>query len=1017
LRRPAESFILRILPLAAVSIGGSAQDRGMANDSAAGDSGPDVGPLRLRFDAFELDEADARLTRDGRPIAVAPKAFAVLCELARKPGSLISKNGLLDAVWGHQFVSESVLKTTVSELRAALADDAKQPRYIETVSRRGYRFIGAVASSPRAAASVAVPAAALPFERAAPSVDAEAIVGRQAQLARLRSAWSRAVSGERQVFWIAGEAGVGKTTLIDHFVAGLGPVACARGQCVEQYGAGEPYLPVLEALGELSRNDPALAPLLRSVAPTWLLQLPWLSSEAEREALQRELSGVSQDRMLRELGELLDRYTREQPFLLVTEDLHWSDHATLHLINHIARRRSPARLMWLASFRLAEIIAEDHPLKALRHELRLHRLCQEIVLDPFSEQEIADYIAGRVPDAVVAEPFVRALHARTDGLPLFVTHVVDDLVAQGALGSTDPAADLRFASTAIPENLAGIIGRQIGRLAPEQRAVLEVASVCGVEFRPATVADVLEGDAGSVAAQCDELVRQQQWLGGATIGRLADGSLDARYAFRHALYRHVFYDRLGALTRAQWHRRVGASLERSRTAGVAVTAAELASHFELGHEPLAALRHYVDATQSALRHFAPAEAVNLTAHALELLPRAPAGTARDALELGLAAMRGASAAQLFGVSSLEAKQGFERALALLDVLPQHPLRALVLHGLGLVLMVRGEYAQAQRLAERTHALAAATGEGALMLSACSVLGQIHTLQGRPRQACDWLARGVAACEQIGDAALKAAFVVDPAVTMYATLSIPLLHAGLADQARARLQVAQQRARRLGEPMARLVAAWFGALLARRLDDVESMAALAEAMGDVAEDAALAQGRAAHRAFRGWAQARRGAPQEGFREIRAAYEDNAALGMFSGGSEVLGYAAEALVLAGDLAGAQAQLAQAFELAERLPEGVYLPQLWLLQARIAEARAQPSLAREAMEQALREAREQRAVWLELVVLVAACERGQAAAADFEGLAAVVAQLDEGLDTAPVIRARQLLEGHRRVLPPAS
>src|SRR5690349_19912962 len=98
--------------------------------------------IRLRFDAFDLDEADARLRRDGKPVSLPPKAFGVLCALARQPGVLVTKNALLDSVWGHQHVSEPVLKTTISQLRAALADDAASPRYIETASRLGYRFIG-----------------------------------------------------------------------------------------------------------------------------------------------------------------------------------------------------------------------------------------------------------------------------------------------------------------------------------------------------------------------------------------------------------------------------------------------------------------------------------------------------------------------------------------------------------------------------------------------------------------------------------------------------------------------------------------------------------------------------------------------------------------------------------------------------------------------------------------------------------------------------------------------------------
>jgi DNA-binding winged helix-turn-helix (wHTH) protein len=102
---------------------------------------------RVHFDRFELDEGEARLTRGGEPVALAPKPFAVLCALARVPGCLVTKNALLDQVWGHRYVTESVLKTAISEVRAALDDDPRQPRYIATVSRRGYRFVAATAGA------------------------------------------------------------------------------------------------------------------------------------------------------------------------------------------------------------------------------------------------------------------------------------------------------------------------------------------------------------------------------------------------------------------------------------------------------------------------------------------------------------------------------------------------------------------------------------------------------------------------------------------------------------------------------------------------------------------------------------------------------------------------------------------------------------------------------------------------------------------------------------------------------
>lgn len=516
---------------------------------------PDEPPLRACFDRFELDEADARLTIEGRPVPLPPRPFAVLCALARAPQTLLTTNALLDRVWGHRFVSESVLKTAISDLRAALQDDPRNPRYIETVSRRGYRFVATlrVPSLPRLPMPVG-PGPAMPAPASPP-------IGRADELGRLRSAWQAATAGRRQIVWIAGEAGVGKTTLIEHLLGEIGVDHCAHGQCVEQQGAGEPFHAVLEALAALSRRDAALAELIRGVAPTWLLRFPWLSSPDERETLRRELSSSSQVRMLREMGELLDRYTEDRPLLLVTEDLQWSDRATVELINYIARRRGGARLLWLASFRPTEVIATDHPLNSMRPELRLHGLCEEIVLDSFSEAEVAQFVADRVPTFAVDETFVRALHDRTDGLPLFVAVAVDELVARGA---TDPAKAMSpclHSACPIPEGFAGLVEQYLEQLRPDQRLVLQAASVCGLEFGLATVAHLLGADVASVARACMELVHSRRWLKDAPAAR-HEAAHDARYAFRHRLYREVLYQRIGQLARLEFHRRLQAWLAR-----------------------------------------------------------------------------------------------------------------------------------------------------------------------------------------------------------------------------------------------------------------------------------------------------------------------------------------------------------------------------------------------------------------------------------------------------------------------
>ena len=963
----------------------------MARPSAAGSN-----PVRVRFAGFELDEANATLSRDGKPLALAPTPFTLLCALARQPGSLLTKDALLDQVWGHQFVSESVLKTAISDLRNVLGDDPRQPRVIETVPRRGYRFIAVPIAQPLGPGR-AVPGA----NPATGGQDSGSFVGRADALARLGVGWERAYTGTRSLVWVTGEPGIGKTTLIEHFIAGLGDVACARGHCVEHYGTGEPYLPVLEALAELSRIDSALPALLRAVAPTWLMQLPWLSTVEERDALRRELAGVGPERMLREMGELLDRYTSERPLLLVTEDLHWSDRSTIHLIDYIARRRGGARLMWLASFRLAEIVALDHPLNLLRHELRLHRLCEEIVLDPFSEQEIADYVAAATPALAADMAFVRGLHERTDGVPLFVASMMADLTAHAGQRGDPAVARAQLATVAVPENLAAIIDHYIARLGDDERALLSTASVCGMDFRADTIAEAIERDAAWVAETCERLARARLWV--AAPHEQADAP-ERPYTFRHALFRQVLYERTGPAARAQLHRRVGAALERERARGLPIAAAELAMHFDRGREPMTALRYYVEAAEAALRGLSAEECMMLTERALSLLDSASAGAERNELEIALCTLRGVAAFRSLGVGP-ESKNAYRRAYALLPDATEHRLRGLLTQGYSFVLCQRAEYAEALTVAEKAAALAGTTGAPLLLLTASNVEAQVHMMQGRPRAARARLERALPAIASADPSADRnvAAF---PQGMLLGLLALQLFHLGLVRQARSHLQEARVRTQDGGAPVARLVVIWFEALVEVRLGHVDRVSALAEEMRTLVEEFALAQGGAASEWFRGWADTRCGNAREGYDRIRAAYESNTSLGMLAGGSEVLGYAAEALVLAGDLEGADRELRHALEVAHAQDERVYLPQLYLTEAAIARARRNPAAAEEAVRRALAEAREQEAPWHVLVALVELCEHGKAEAADRDALATVLEQLPEAADTAPVLRARELV-----------
>jgi DNA-binding winged helix-turn-helix (wHTH) protein/tetratricopeptide (TPR) repeat protein len=948
------------------------------NASKASDASASTDPVRVRFDAFELDEVNARLLHDRQPIAVAPTPFALLCALVRQGGSLITKGALLDAVWGHRYVSDSVLKTAISELRTALGDDARRPRYIETVSRRGYRFIG------RASATLdAQPAGAL--ESTAPAQD---LIGRAGALSRLHRAWDLALAGKRMIVWVAGDPGVGKTTLVDRFVAQLRDVGIGRGQCVEQYGDGEPYLPILDAIGELCRAERSVAELLRTVAPFWLLQLPWLTTAEERETLRRELAGSRPDRMLRELGEFFDRYTEQRPLVLVTEDVHWSDHATIQLMDYIARRRGHGRLMWIVTFRLAEIIAHDHPLKVVRNEFRLHGLCDEIVLDPFSEEEVAAYIAQRAPSLAASDSDVRALHERTDGLPLFVAQLVGDLAARKSLDRANVSTAGLLERMAIPENLAAIIDLYVARLTTEQRSVLEAAAVCGIEFRVDAVATVLEQDAASVAAICDALARAYRWL--APSSEHPIDAANPTYRFRHALFHQGLYERIAPRVRAQLHGRVGAALERDRAAGKTVAATELVMHFERGAEPKAALRHCVQAAESLL-HVSPTEVMRLTERGLALVDRIERDPERDALEFSVWTIRGVSAEQLLGMGSEDAKVALHRAYELLDDVPQHPARGPLLFRLGFMLCLRAEYADALALAERIEALAQKADDPALLIAACTIQGQVQFLRGHPGIARQWLERGLAASDSLADAG-EGIFIADPRVTLFSQLAVQLLHLGLVERARACVKEARTRARERRQAIAEGVAIWNESLVEVRLGNTERVAVLAEDMRAIAEKFAFAQGHAGSNWMRGWVRARRGDPRGGFRLIREAYEEDLRLGLRAGGSEMLGYAAEALLRAGDWQAAQRQLDEALEIVSAFGERVYLPQLLLIEAAIADARGDVASAYKSMRRAVAEARVQEAPWLELMTLRELCVRDDATDDEQCSLAMLAAQFPE-------------------------
>jgi predicted ATPase len=541
----------------------------------------------------------------------------VLHYLATNPGRVIAREELVKSVWRHSHVSAGVLRGYIRDLRDVLGDDAAAPQFIETIGRRGYRFI----------ALPSVTDAAIGDQRSP-------IVGREAELRQLHAWWEQASQGERQVVFVTGEAGIGKTSLLDTFldqVATDYDVWIGRGQCVEHYGAGEAYLPVLEALSQLGRGSGRehLTELLRGYAPTWLMHLPALLSPAEREGLQREVLGTTRERNLRELAEGLEALTRmtarAPPVLvLVLEDLQWSDHATLDFVASLARRRESARLLLIGTFRFGDAIVSGHPLKGLKQDLQIHGQCAELPLGLLSEEATADYLAARFAAGTRSplRELARMLHARTDGNPLFMVNVVDDLVSQGVIEARSGRWDLRTApkeiESRIPESLRQMIEQQVDRLTVADQRVVEAGSVAGLEFAAATVAGALDTDVIEVEERCSGLVSRGQLLRACGDGTLPNGTVTARYEFLHALHRRVVYDRLSHGRHQRLHRRLGEEVERVYGAEVGELAAALAVHFERGRDTRRAVQYRLQAAKNAIRRCANQEAIAHLTKGLEL---------------------------------------------------------------------------------------------------------------------------------------------------------------------------------------------------------------------------------------------------------------------------------------------------------------------------------------------------------------------------------------------------------------
>jgi predicted ATPase len=835
---------------------------------------------------------------------------------------------------------------------------------------------------------------------------------------------AKALGGERQVVFITGETGIGKTTVVEAFaektraekIRANDGLRIGRGQCIEYYGAGEAYMPVLEALTRLCRESEGerLVDLLDQYAPTWLVQMSSLLSAAELESLQRQVMGATRERMMREMAEAVEALTAERPLVLVLEDLQWSDYPTLELLSFLARRREQARLLLIGTYRPVEVMMNSHPLEAVKQELQIHGQCQEMPLGFLTEAAVAKYLATRFPGSQLPAGLARLIHQRTDGNPLFMVNVVDYLLAQSLITQIDGRQEIKVGleevEVGVPENLRQMIEKQIGRLSLEEQRVLEVGSVAGMEFSAAAVAAGLEEEVVKVEERCKGLVRRGQFLRSRGVSEWSDGTVAARYGFIHSLYQEVLYQGVTAAQRVRLHCRIGQREEEGYGDRVGEIAAELAVHFEQGRDYQRAVKHLGQAAENALRRSAYREAINHLTKALQLLKTLPDTPERTQQELLLQTTLGQALEATKGSAAPEVERVYTRALQLCQQMGDTPQLFPVLVGFFDVYFVRGELPTAHQLAEQLLTLAQSGQDPVSLMGAHAVLGATLSWVGELVPARAHLEQSLALCGPENHLPARISCLSNTAHVLW------LL--GYPDQALKRSQEALALAQEMSHPFFLAWALNTAAVIHLLRGEGKATQEQVEVGITLYTEQEFTSFLAMATVLRGWALAeqaylsgRQGQVKEGMTRMRRGMAAWRATGIELIRPHFLALLAEAYGKVGQVEKGLTLLLEALALVHKTGQHVYEAELYRLKGELLGQRAKTEAEAETcFHQAIDTARRQGAKSWELRAVMSLNRLWQRQGKKEEArqkLAEIYGWFAEGFDTADLQEARALLE----------
>lgn len=709
-------------------------------------------------------------------------------------------------------------------------------------------------------------------------------VAREPELERLQRFLDQALTGRGQVALLIGEAGRGKTALMEAFVrqaqARVSNLVAVSGVANAYTDGGDPYLPfrmIASQLagdienawlaGGMSREQarrlwetlPHTTEALLDIAPDlWDTFIPlrqhlararayahghetWLRGlEAVAATRRPELQAARQQRLFDQYVAVLQRLARRAPLLLVLDDLHWADAGSINLLFHLGRQINAHPMMILVAYRPVEVAVGHrgyrHPLQPIVSEFR--RRFGDIVLDlgQWGDRRFVESFLDSRPNRFDAT-FRNVLFHRTRGHPLFTVELWQDLVERGDIfrdGSgvwmARPALDWRR----LPARVEAVIGERVSRLPELLQRILHVASAEGETFTAEVVAHVLGATTPTIITHLSrELDRAHRLVKNECVRRLSSGRL-SQYRFRHILIQDYLYNNQDESERAYLHEAIGRRLEEVYGSERHEIALQLARHFRLAGVADRAVMYLQQAGEQALRRSANAEAIAHYRHALALLETLPEGAERARQELDVQVALGA-ALQATGRDGSEAERTYQRAWELCQTAPDSIAIYPVLVGLWISNMLKADLTEAQTIGQRLLAFALTTNDHSVALGAHFTLGVSLYFLGEFEAAYAHLSQTTTLYDPDQHQYLMQHFSYEPGSMAYQYCALALWVLGNAGQAAEVSRRGIHLAREHGNPFNLANVLNYAALLHGYLGSIE----LAVSYGDEAEALATA----------------------------------------------------------------------------------------------------------------------------------------------------------------------------------